>query len=866
MGTKQQPPKLALRLFRWYCRRDRLEELEGDLIEFYQVRINAGQSVFKASLYCWWNVIRFYKPYAMSKTKSNTLMISLISSYFKLSLRHSWKNKVPVSINVIGLGLALSMCIFVYMLYAFNLEFDNIYKNTEDAYRINAVTLHNGEEKRNEYAPIALDDIIRQELGSVRQTSSFFTQRITVKKGTDFFSEGAGVVSTDFDQMFKIPLKYGSYKQFGEKAMVYLTQAVAIKYFGNMPALNEKLSLYLPGDKILEVTVGGVFDNIPLNSSFQFDILFNQKDYLNALKIEANDWSNGLFIGQYLTLDARNKTAVETKLNSYLSIQNQRYQKRKIKGFELIPFHEPMPKDMIIGARYVNARLKPSVLIVFSTLAMMTFLVACFNLANTSMALIAQRLKEIGVRKTLGSGNSRILFQFLFEMSLVSLLAFIIAISTANLVSTAIIGQLGASFLMQDVNLSGIILFIISFLLFTTITAGLLPALYAKRFKAIAIMRKSVKLKGISWLNKILTIGQYGLTIAVLVASITFYRNAVFLRDMKLGYEDEQIINLPLANEYFAEMQQEINQLPGVSTAGAANHFGNFGRYSERVSLQIDTVLHEVRFYAIDENYLDLMEINIVQGRSFKASTVGPEQNTILISETLAKEFFDSEEIINKEIKINGVSKTIVGITNDIIDDVVKAAQIMPTVIGLASADDLRHLIVRVNQGDPEEVESKLRSIWKKYIDKPYQGFRQEDFALGASGKENKLLFKIFLAIAILSGFLSIVGLFSLAKLNVTKRIKEISIRKVMGASPRLLLMDMNRSFLVILLIALIFGSSFGFFLSNTILDAIYRYHVQATIVTSLLGGLSIAIISMIMIAGVTLIPAHSNPVKGLKE
>jgi ABC-type antimicrobial peptide transport system permease subunit len=426
--------------------------------------------------------------------------------------------------------------------------------------------------------------------------------------------------------------------------------------------------------------------------------------------------------------------------------------------------------------------------------------------------------------------------------------------------------QFGVSFLMQDIDLSGIILFVAGFLLFTTLVAGLLPALYAWKFEPVAIMRKSVKLKGINWLNKVLTVAQYGLSIAILVAGITFSQNSDFLSTLDLGYQEEQIFDLPMDNKHYVAIKREIDQIPGVLTAGAANHFGDFGRYCERVSLQIDTVFHEIRYYGVGEKYLDLMEIQITSGRTIWGANGQTEQNTILVSQSFADQFFKDQEVINQEVKIDGENLTIVGISVDIIDDAVKAAQHMPTVIALSQESENEHLVVKVLHGDVKHVEDQLKAIWKKYIDKPYAGFLQTDFALGSAGQDTKALHKIFLSMAILSGFLSVIGIFSLAKLNVTKRNKEISIRKVLGASLNELLLTINKSFAIILLVAMVTGSALGYLISNAVLDAIFKYHVNASLATSLLSGIFIIILSMIMISGVAFVPAHSNPVNGLRE
>ncbi|MEO9871995.1 ABC transporter permease [Ekhidna sp.] len=866
INSKPQPPELAVRVFRWYCNADRLEELEGDLEELFYSRLRKGNSSWNAKLFFWWNVLRCYRAYSKSQTqKTPNTMIPLFKSYFKLALRHSWKNKGPVAINIVGLGVALSMCMFVYMLYAFNLEYDSFYKDTGNSYRVHAVTLHNGKEKRNEFSPIALDDKLRNEISGINQVSSYFSEGITIKKDSEFFKERLGVASSDFSEMFELPLWYGSFAEFGNKPVVYLTKPLAIKYFGDKVALGEKLTLYLTDENKIEVTVGGVFEKIPSNSSFRFQLLISQGDYLRTLKIDPNDWSSERLVGHYLNLSALQKDRITSEINRHIARQNESRKELRIKRFELVPFSSPMPTDLIIGATYVGRRAGTEVLIIFTTLALMVFLIACFNLANTSMALIARRLKEIGIRKTLGSGKNQILIQFLFEMSIVSFFAFIIAISTANLTSKSIMGLFGSSFLLQDIDLIGIILFVAGFLVFTTLVAGLLPALYAWKFQPVAIMRKSVKLKGINWLNKGLTIAQYSFSIVVLMLGVTFSQNADFLSELDLGYQEEGIFDIPIENEYFTQVKGEVDQLPGVVTAGATNHLGNFGQYSRQVSLQIDTSLHEVRYYAVGENYLDLMEVRIVAGRNFLKGG-GNEKGTILVSQSFANQYFEGENPINKVVKIEGERKTIVGITVDVIDDVVKAAELLPTVVALSAEEDFRHLIVRTSNEDLNEVEDQIKTIWKQYIDQPYTGVLQADFALGTAGQESKNLQKVFLVMASLSGLLSIIGIFSLAKLNVAKRIKEISIRKVLGSSLSDLLLTINKSFTITLVLALTLGTGLGYLITNAVLDLIYKYHVEASLLTSLLSATFIIVVSLIMISSIALVPANSNPINGLKD
>ncbi len=862
-----QPPQLALRLFRWYCRPDRVEELEGDLEEFFNNRISGGESLRKAQLFYWWNVFRCYRSYAKSKTQTNTIMFSLLKSYFKLAVRHSWKNKWSVMINVVGLGIALSMCVFVYTLYAYNIEFDSFYKYTDNIYRLHAMTFENNQERRNEISPVPLDNILKNEISGVSKVGTFVDRGYTVKKGNEFFEESVSAASLEMIEMFNPPLRYGSFAEFGKQPVVYLTEPTAKKYFGDQVALGEKLTIYMTDEQKFEATVAGVFERIPLNSSFDFTMLIHIDDYIRTRDLDINDWNERQYFSHYIETNLGNVSTIEDNLNRYIPQQNEAHEAFKIQRFELVPFRSSLVTDENIWRSNANSRLRTTVHIIFTTLTAMVFLIACFNLANSSMAMIAKRLKEIGIRKTLGSESRQILGQFLFEMGIVSALAFVIAFSTVNLTSNAIMGLFEETWLVRDVDLTGVIIFVIIFLLFTTLVAGLLPAMYAWRFQPVAIMRKSVKLKGVNWLNKALTVAQYSFSIVVLSAGFTFSKNSDFLKELNLGYQTDGIIALDLGNpDHYGPMKQKIDQVPGVITAGTSNHLANFGRFSTRKTLEIDTSTYELRTYLIGEGYLDLMEVKLASGRKFIDGSEADRKQSVLVNQEFAKRYFEGNDPINKVIKVAGERRTIVGVVANIIDDVYEDSEFVPIAMMLDENVDFRHLVVKVTNGNLESVEGQLKEIWAGIIDQPYDGELQKDLSIGSAGRDTENLQKIFIAMAILGGFLSIVGIFSLAKLNVAKRIKEISIRKVLGASLRELLMTINRSFVIVLMIALVFGSVLGYFVADMVLGMIYKYYTDVSAFTSLLAGIFIVLLSMIMITSAILTPANANPVVGLRE
>lgn len=317
-------------------------------------------------------------------------------------------------------------------------------------------------------------------------------------------------------------------------------------------------------------------------------------------------------------------------------------------------------------------------------------------------------------------------------------------------------------------------------------------------------------------------------------------------------------------NSDYQIVRQEIAQLPGIQVGGTRNHIGRYGSGSLG-SILIDTTKHEVKVYTIGENYLDLMQVDVKSGRPFHAGNQSDE-NAILVNSEFAKSYYEGKDPINEVIKLNGERKTIVGVVNNFIDDVYEDAEMTPFILKKGSEDEMIQLLIAGEKSKLASLEPEFRSIWSDHIDLPYTGQLQEDFALGSAASDSENLQKIFLVMALLGGFLSLVGIFSLAKLNVAKKFKEMSIRKVLGATLKDLFIGVNKTFLIILLFAVFIGSLLGYLVADNALSMIYKYHVDVSPLTSVLCALFIVLFSVVMISVAVFSPAKANPVVGLRD
>ena len=864
--TAKYPPKLALSLFRWYCRPDRAEELEGDLLEIYDLRLAENKSKWIVDLQFWWNVIRCFKSYSRKSKYFMDTSGALYKSYAKLAVRQMLKNKGPILINIFGLGLSLGFCITVYMIYAYNWEFDAVYEN-ENIFRIHGLKTVSGELYHYEDTPLAIELALETDLAAVKDVVSYHLNKPMIKKGDEFFSDYFAYASPGFLEHFDIPLKYGNVKSLHDPSAIYLNEDMAIKLFGDVSPVGEVVTIYMPNNAKVEATVQGVFYRLQLNSSFLFNGLMSAEVLIKAYDVDKTDWSSDVTFAQFAVLSGpENRQSVEEHLQKYIPIQNEAREQWKLEDFQLIPFRDDIINDAALAIRHSNARVRYEAIMIFTVMGVLILFIACFNMANTTMALISKRVKEIGVRKTLGSFNHQIFTQFLFEMLITMALAFLLALVMSNTIATEVWGLFEVKFFLQDIDTTGVAIFIGCFLLLCTLITGLFPALYAWRFQPVSILNHKQSLKGVGILHKILTVAQYSFSITALIAGLAFTSNVDFLRTMDYGYrvDDTLLLNIDDQNEYLA-LKEKLDQLPFVeSSFGSVHHIGSPGR---SILLEKDTTKIEVSNYKVGHEMIPRMEIEILQGRNFIEGSEGDIQNNVLVNKRFADLYFPGEDPLNKVVKLEGERRTIVGITDDFIqDEVFEDYRPEPFVFYLVPLSDYKKLIVNTKGIPNKEAEKTIAGLWANTIDRPFMKRWQEDVALGDSMKATNQIRTLFLWLAGLGCILSLIGIMSLASLNVAKKTKEISIRKVLGASLSQILVSINKPFMRILALSLVVGVGLGWFISDTILSTIYLYYLDISVIEGVPIGLFIVIAALVMTSVAVFKRASDSPTVGLRS
>ncbi len=857
-----EPPRLALKFFRWYCRNERLEELEGDLVEMHEYRVSRGYTKRKRSRLFWWDVLRCFKSYSI-KTTRNKMNTSLYKSYLKIGLRNAWQNRGSVSINILGLGLSIGFCITVYMILAYNLEFDSFYKDTDDVYRVHSFRSDNTEDFRYEYAPVAMVSYMENSFSSVNEVAHYQRKNLTSLYKNEFYEERTAIVSNNFFELFDIPLLYGVQESLNDPNTVFLTKRVAEKYFGEVYPVGETLTLYLDNEEQTRLTVGGVFDHIPLNSSFFFDILINFSTLETAKNISMNDWTAER-AGIYFTSD--NLQEVEKQLIDLLPIHNDNNKKWQLSNLEVIPFVDKRVADHITDYSPTNMRIRPEVLVIFSMMALMILLVAVFNVANTAIALVSKRLKEVGIRKTLGTQNREIFIQFLMEMMVVTVSAIAIALLLANVFAREFFGSFGFTFLISDISIWNFLPSVVLLLTLITIMAGLIPASYAKKFETIAILNKRYKLRGVGWISRLLIVGQFAFSIAVLITGAAFASNTEYMKTFDFGFNSNNlmIFSFPKA-EQVNGFENRIRQMNEVSSIVRTNNHHDLSR--KTVLMKNDTGNVEVRAYTVDANYHEFMNIHLVKGRSFRANSQAEINDAVVVNEEFARRYLDPEEQLHSMVTLDGQRKRVVGITRQVSTDVYENALYKPEVYLMGADSVFNRLLVRIDDSQSiDQVEARFKAVWVEMFESPFGGEWQHQSSGFYAIRDSNNLKSIFLAMAALGCFLSLIGIFSLASINVVKKTKEISIRKTLGASFTQVNLAVNKSFTIILVVALFVGTVLGYVISEGVLQTIYKYYASVSIINSVVIGLGIVLAAFVFILAATMRPMKANPSEGLRS
>lgn len=864
----QQAPRFAQRFLLCFLKDKLAEEVQGDLDEMYQFQLEkSGKRI--ANLNYWFQVINYLRPFALRHIKApQTIYTAMYKNYFKVSLRIFARKPFYLLVNAVGLGIALSCCLAVYLMFAYNFEFDSFHdkEKQQNTYKIIARELSKtGDVIDRVDAPIPLGPEVAQDMPGVNKYTRFFMEGMTLIKDKNGFSEGVAFVDSSFFEMFDYPLLYGSYNYLKNKNYIFLTEELSRKLFGNQNPVGEDLLTYSRDNEDRLLTVGGVIRKFPDNNSFNFSALTRIEHYFRAYDVAPDDWSSWRAPSTFLELTSSLQLDnVRDQLAKYIPIRNKAKKDYKVKSYDLVPFHTKM-RTHEVRSFNINLLVGREENLLLGLMAIMILLIACFNLTNTALALASQRLKEIGVRKAIGAARKQIFGQFIAETFLTMTMALMVSLVLSVWIVPEFSTLVQLDYNLNDLKGMNAIIMLVIILFLASLIAGIYPALYNSRLKPVALMNGGLKIKKTSWISRLLISFQLAVSVIFLISGILFFQNSEYQNQLDFSYDKDQLIAVNInGDEMYHLLENEISSYPSIKDLGATVSHTSHSTFEATV--EVENQDYDVKAMDIGENYFQTMGFQLVEGRELDINSSTDKEHGILVNKSFLRETGIKKPFTTR-VKLDEKNRTIVGVIEDHLDDIYGNREGEAFIFYPGDPEKYTRMIVKADAEDLLQVNEYLKNVWYDlFPNRIYSSRFQDDIALEDARYSNFVLGKIFLFLSILGGALSMAGIFAIAKLNVTRRTKEIGVRKVLGASIGQIINLVNREFVVLLLISSVLGGVLGAFLIDKLLDFAYEFRVPVGFIPIVVGIMIVFGIGFLTTSSTILGAATANPIKTLRD
>jgi putative ABC transport system permease protein len=751
----------------------------------------------------------------------------MVKNYLLVTFRNLLKNKVFTIINILGLGIALAVCIVAYFNHMFNYEFDRTHENFDKIYRVTSFRDMEGREQEYGIVPATLGIQIKKDIPGIEKTARLIKAGSSVKQGNDIFPMRISFVDPEFLDIFSFPLINGERKSFTDRGTAFISQTAANTLFGKEYPVGKTISIVNGNNREFSFTVGAVFTDLPVNSSFNIDVLLHIDNFLLSGGQNDADWK--MFASAFFLMipDRALLPSVIQSMKNYLPVQNRAREDFRINRFALVPLKDVGENTRNISSSGLVPSLHPAALKAPPVMAIFILLIACFNFANTSIATFSKRLKEIGLRKTFGGQRRQLVFQFMFETLIICSMALLAGIAFAEYLVPAYSSLW--SYMSIEMTFTGhsyFLIFLILLLLLTGFIAGVYPALHVSSFSPANVLKGAAPFRGPGKLSAILLTMQFTISVTALVLGIVFAKNSDYQNTLDLGFDRNKLIMVPVPQAYFISFRNEVlTNSKVISAEGTQNHIG-YGGYRRPVKDSEKQMEAEV--LDIGPGYAQTMGLRLTEGRLFDESRSAADltNGSVIVNSRLVRDFGWKEAVGRIITVYDTIKLTVIGVVEDFYNDGVWA-KIEPTILRLTTPNRFGLLAVRAQPGDLPGVLDFLSSKWKGMSTNfAFGGRLQED--LMQEGKDvNNSILKVNLFLAIVATLLSLIGMFNMVSLDIIRRTKEMGIRKIQGASVPVLMFLSGKKFLIVLAIASVLGCAGGYYFSDLLLDSIWDYYVD---------------------------------------
>lgn len=788
----------------------------------------------------------------------------MFKSYLKLAYRNLFKNKLYAFINIFGLAVAIGCTMVVFTFVDDQYGRDSFHENGENIFLVGNIIDRNGNQQLWGDAPLPLGAAMEADFPQIKRVARVRERGGAFRYGDKVFNEGVWFVDPAFLDMFTFPLKEGEKEVLRDPAAIIISEEMATKYFGEESPIGKQVTISFQEEKVETFFVKGVAEKFSRKASFSFDVLITM-DKLPATGVKDmnswNEWARATFIEMHNPADL---SILQGQMEKYMTLQHAVNQDWPIAGFTFDNLY-----NLSVNSHQVRGDIsrgsQPTARLVLMIIGAALLLLACFNYMNIAIASATRRLKEIGIRKVVGGRQFQLIYQFLGENLLICLVALAIGVALGYSVFLPAFNSLfdGTGLELDLFGNMNAWLYFLGLLVFTAVVAGAYPAFFVSSFRPVAIFSGKLKITSKSLFTRVLLTIQFVFAFILISAAILFTQNSEYLKNMDWGYNQSQAIMVRLEGKKHYELYRDaLQENPDIEMlAGSRNHFGRSWGTSV---IEIAAKKHEVHRFDVGENYLETMGVPLKSGRNFDVN-LKTDEHVALVNETFVKSM-KWEDPLGQQFRTDSTLYSVIGVVSDFHYDNFHDA-IEPTIFRIRNESDMMNFIaVRAKAGKVFQTADFMKSTWKKlFPDAPYNGMIQDEI-YEAFYREETNISKLFSFIALVATMLSCMGLFGLVSLNIAKQMKEISIRKVLGASIVNIAHLVNRQFIWLIVIAVLVATPLGFVALNALLDDIYEYHIPIGGSPFLLAGLIFLVTALVTVSSQIYKAVVANPVDALRN
>jgi putative ABC transport system permease protein len=862
-----QPPQLLLRFFRWFCDPAVVEDIEGDLTEiFQQESLRSGKA--KARLMFSMNVLRLFRPGIIRRFNysSSFNQSPMFRNYFVTAIRSLARSREFSLINIVGLAVGLATFSLISFYVYHELSFDRYHKNADRIFRIVENLRTENEMLFQSTSSPPMGPALMRDFPEVESYVRFQNWNLlTERNGISYYERECYIADSTVFDVFSFNLLKGDKRSvLRDPYSIVLTEAMAKKYFGDEDPLGQMLKMDYDQYKVT-----GVVEDVPTTSHFRFSALISFSTYSSRNKQQESDcwYCNGYHT--YLLLhDGESAGKVSAKMKEFIT--------KHIEGggmsYDDLPLQPLTSIYMTVPRSWENGtRGSMSNIYVLSIIAAFILLIACFNYINLATARASRRLKEVGLRKSLGAMRAMLLAQFLGESLIVAFLASLLSVLLIWIslpgFRTLVEAPLSLSILPDPLTMT---LCAMGFIIFIGLLAGAYPAFIISRFEPLQIFRPGKGVFGHNQFRKVLVSIQFVISITLVAGTLLVFDQLSLVRKQDLGFNKDAVLVVPTNGDtaivkHLDAIKNELKSVHGVlGVAGSSSVPGQSANnlFTEFEMADGKMSPTNINYIFVDHDFLPTYDIKLVAGRNFLRENKADDSTAYLINETAMRDFgWTPESALGRKV-FGGVGRgRIIGVVKDFNYRSLHT-KVEPLLMPLTRY--VYRLAIRIESDDMPATIGRAQDKWKELV--PYLPFDYTflDVDFDRQYRADQQLGKVVSVFTGLAIFIGCLGLLGLTSFVVERRTKEIGIRKVLGASVASVVILIAQEFIWLIGVALVIATPITWYAFSKWEQ---NFTMQAVInpLWFLIAGMSVLLFAWLTISLLALRAASANPTKALR-